>query len=74
MIAHDPKDIKPQDEPPSEEVNIHDAGDHDSDKSQLAFQEIQENQQCFSQDSFGGTSQISSIKGKISKSQPNPES
>ena len=44
--------------------------DHDSDISQLPVQEVQGQLPCFSQGSFGGTSQISSAVGALPKSQP----
>jgi hypothetical protein len=73
MMGLDIKHFKHQDEDPTEKASTITESDHDSDKSQLAFQEIQEQQPCYSQGSFGGASQLSSAVGTLPKSQPTVE-
>jgi hypothetical protein len=58
-MAFDVKPLKHQEHAPTEEVDGLSNSDHSSDKSQLPFQDVQDQQHCYSQDSFGGTSQIS---------------
>jgi len=60
MMAFDDKQLKQQEDAPTEEVESPTVSDHSSVKSQLPFQDVQEHQPCFSQGSFGGKSQISS--------------
>jgi hypothetical protein len=60
IMAFDDKHLKHQEHAPTDEVENLSNSDHSSEKSQLPFQDVQEQRHCYSQDSFGGTSQISS--------------
>ena len=60
IMAFDVKQLKHQEDMPMEEEDSPTISEHSSGKSGIAFQDVEEHQQCFSQGSFGGTSQISS--------------